>query len=198
MFITGSRAQFWRSHAKPALLLFIGPALLCATTQLDPTLAGALFFDYSGAGWIGADRWFVNELIHTGGRCFPAAHASSGYAFMALYFLGYERSRKLARFGLAAGLLLGLIFGVAQQSRGAHFISHDLWSALFAWMIPLTLYAFTFDRRLYAQPEPCASRCSQPPQRSSFDLLPLLPPKCRALWSELPSETCSTTCGRGD
>jgi membrane-associated PAP2 superfamily phosphatase len=182
-----SRAQFWRSHAKPALLLFSGPALLCATTQLDLTIAGALFFDFSGAGWLGADRWFVNELIHTGGRwtvrvvavlalalwattflvpslrnlrrpagyfasaivltvgivgllktltnvdcpwdltafggrhpyldlfsarpddlprarCFPAAHASSGYAFMALYFLAYERSRKLARFGLAAGL----------------------------------------------------------------------------------------------
>jgi hypothetical protein len=87
-------------------------------------------------------------------RCFPAAHASSGYAFMALYFLAYERSRKLARFGLAAGLLLGLIFGVAQQSRGAHFISHDLWSALFGWMIPLTLYAFAFDQRLYARLEP--------------------------------------------
>lgn len=82
-------------------------------------------------------------------RCFPAAHASSGYAFMALYFLMHERSRTLGRIGLSIGLLLGVIFGVAQQSRGAHFVSHDLWSAFFGWMIPLTLYTFAFHGRLH-------------------------------------------------
>jgi membrane-associated PAP2 superfamily phosphatase len=85
-------------------------------------------------------------------QCFPAAHASTGYAFMALYFVAYERSRRLAVLGLGAGLLLGLIFGIAQQARGAHFASHDLWSAFLAWIIPLTVYAFAFRARLH----PCA------------------------------------------
>ena len=84
-------------------------------------------------------------------QCFPAAHASSGYAFMALYFVACERSRKLAFLGLGAGLLLGLIFGIAQQARGAHFASHDLWSAFLAWIIPLTVYTFAFRARLYAR-----------------------------------------------
>jgi membrane-associated PAP2 superfamily phosphatase len=83
------------------------------------------------------------------GRCFPAAHASSGYALMALYFVFRERSPRLARVGLGAGLLVGLVFGVAQQSRGAHFVSHDLWSAMIAWFIALTLYAFGFRCRLW-------------------------------------------------
>ena len=58
--------------------------------------------------------------------CFRAAHASSGYALMALYFVAYERSRKLA---CSAWASASVYFGVAQQARGAHFASHDLWSA---------------------------------------------------------------------
>ena len=53
--------------------------------------------------------------------------------------------------GLAAGVLLGLTFGVAQQARGAHFASHDLSSAFLAWIIPLTLYVFVFRTRLHPQ-----------------------------------------------
>lgn len=82
-------------------------------------------------------------------RCFPAAHASSGYALLALYFLLRERSRIAARFGLAAGLSMGLVFGIAQQSRGAHFVSHDVWSAMIVWTVSLSLYTFAFKARLW-------------------------------------------------
>lgn len=82
-------------------------------------------------------------------RCFPAAHASSGYALLALYFAFRERSRRAARFGLAAGLGLGLVFGIAQQARGAHFISHDVWSAMIVWTVALSLYTFVFRVRLW-------------------------------------------------
>jgi membrane-associated PAP2 superfamily phosphatase len=37
-------------------------------------------------------------------------------------------------------LAIGSLFSIAQQSRGAHFISHDLTSALIAWLICLALY----------------------------------------------------------
>ena len=87
------------------------------------------------------------------GRCFPAAHASSGFALMALYFVFRDRAPKLAYCGLGAGVLVGLAFGIAQQSRGAHFLSHDLWSAMLAWVIPLTLYAFGFRCRLWSARE---------------------------------------------
>ena len=87
-------------------------------------------------------------------QCFPAAHASSGYALMALYFVAYERSRRYARAGLALGLAMGLIFGVAQQSRGAHFLSHDVWSACITWLVSLTVYAFAFKSRAWESPAP--------------------------------------------
>ncbi|MCK2184276.1 phosphatase PAP2 family protein [Halomonas getboli] len=62
--------------------------------------------------------------------CFPAGHASAGYAWIALYpFLAAVRPRWRG-WGLAVGLGLGLAFGVAQQLRGAHFLSHDLWTLM--------------------------------------------------------------------
>ena len=94
-----------------------------------------------------------DELRHA--QCFPAAHASSGYALMALYFVAYEHGRRLARIGLATGLLMGLIFGIAQQSRGAHFLSHDVWSACITWLVSLAVYAFVFKARAW---EPQAPR----------------------------------------
>src|SRR6185436_15480747 len=83
------------------------------------------------------------------GRCFPAAHASSGYALLALYFVFRERHARLAKLGLGVGLLAGLTFGLAQQARGAHFVSHDLWSAFLVWTTTLSVYALAFRARLW-------------------------------------------------
>lgn len=74
------------------------------------------------------------------GACFPGAHAGSGFALFAVYFAFRERSRRLAAGGLGAALLIGGAFAVAQEARGAHFLSHDLWSAFLAWSSCLTLY----------------------------------------------------------
>ncbi|HEU4601848.1 MAG TPA: phosphatase PAP2 family protein, partial [Steroidobacteraceae bacterium] len=83
------------------------------------------------------------------GRCFPAAHASAGYCLLALYFMARERSRHLSRLGLLIGICAGLLFGIAQQSRGAHFFSHDLWSAFIVWSICSALYVHVFGSRLW-------------------------------------------------
>jgi membrane-associated PAP2 superfamily phosphatase len=82
-------------------------------------------------------------------QCFPAAHASSGYALMASYFVFRERSSMYAKCGLLFGIGTGLVFGLAQQSRGAHFISHDVWSAMITWLVALTVYTFGFSARLW-------------------------------------------------
>ena len=59
-------------------------------------------------------------------QCFPAGHASVGYAWVALYYF-LRHSRPHYRYaGLAAGLIGGAMLGFTQQLRGAHFMSHDL------------------------------------------------------------------------
>jgi membrane-associated PAP2 superfamily phosphatase len=82
-------------------------------------------------------------------RSFPAAHASAGYALLALYFALRERNRRWGRIGLAIGVFTGLLFGLSQQSRGAHFVSHDVWSAFIVWTIALSTYVGIFKARLW-------------------------------------------------
>jgi membrane-associated PAP2 superfamily phosphatase len=50
------------------------------------------------------------------------------------------------RWGLFAGIALGLIFGLGQQLRGAHFFSHDVWTAAICWFIALGVYGVFQDR----------------------------------------------------
>lgn len=77
------------------------------------------------SGWLGTDGG--------PGRCFPAGHASTGFAFTGGYFALREDLPGLARTWLAAALSAGLALGVAQQLRGAHFMSHTLWTGWLCW-----------------------------------------------------------------
>jgi membrane-associated PAP2 superfamily phosphatase len=72
--------------------------------------------------------------------CFPAGHASAGYAWVSLYFFFLVLRPAWRWWGLAIGLAAGVAFGIAQQLRGAHFLSHDLWSLMICWSSALVLY----------------------------------------------------------
>lgn len=76
----------------------------------------------------------------TAGHCFPGGHASGGFALMAFYFGFRDTQPKLATIGLILGLLFGLVMGWSQMMRGAHFMSHNLWTAWIVWMILLLQY----------------------------------------------------------
>ncbi|WP_425507604.1 phosphatase PAP2 family protein [Stenotrophomonas aracearum] len=74
------------------------------------------------------------------GACFPGGHSSAGYAWVSLYFLALLVHPSWRWQGLAVGLVAGGIFGVSQQLRGAHFLSHDLWTLATCWTVSLLLY----------------------------------------------------------
>ena len=69
------------------------------------------------------------------GRCFPAGHASAGFGFLAAWFAWRPVDPARARRWLLGALLSGLVLGLAQQWRGAHFMSHTLWSAWLCWNV---------------------------------------------------------------
>ncbi|MEO6746356.1 MAG: phosphatase PAP2 family protein [Caldimonas sp.] len=75
------------------------------------------------------------------GHCFPAGHASAGFAFVGGYFVFRDRAPRIAWLWLLASLLAGFTLGSAQQIRGAHFMSHTLWTAwicaLVSWLCAL-------------------------------------------------------------
>jgi len=67
------------------------------------------------------------------GRCFPAGHASAGFAFAGGFFALRPVSPRLALACLAIVATSGLVLGAAQQLRGANFMSHTLWTAWLCW-----------------------------------------------------------------
>ncbi|NCP66555.1 MAG: phosphatase PAP2 family protein [Paraglaciecola sp.] len=72
-------------------------------------------------------------------QCFPAGHASGGFALFSVYFAAklwfYStyKPRRISRGWLLPAIGLGLAFGIAQQLRGAHFLSHDITTAVLCW-----------------------------------------------------------------
>ncbi|MGY0505123.1 phosphatase PAP2 family protein [Luteimonas sp. e5] len=84
--------------------------------------------------------WSASALPGSGG-CFPAGHASGGYAWVALYFFFARVAPRWRRPALAAALLLGALFGFSQQLRGAHFLSHDIVTLTLCWCVAWSLDA---------------------------------------------------------
>jgi membrane-associated PAP2 superfamily phosphatase len=73
------------------------------------------------------------------GRCFPAGHASAAFSFASGYFVLARRMPQVARTWLLMALAGGLLLGLAQQMRGAHYMSHTLWTAWLCWTTGLVI-----------------------------------------------------------
>jgi membrane-associated PAP2 superfamily phosphatase len=85
------------------------------------------------------------------GHCLPAGHASSALWLVSLGVLWLPASRGTALLVSMAGLALGFALGWMQQLRGAHFLTHTLWSMWIACAV-VALLAGVSDRGLAAYP----------------------------------------------
>ncbi|MCD5993371.1 phosphatase PAP2 family protein [Pseudomonas sp. CDFA 602] len=74
------------------------------------------------------------------GRCWPGGHAATGFTLFALFFMLRDRRPRLAKAGLALAFGLGTIFSLGRMLQGAHFLSHNIWTAVFCWLICLAAY----------------------------------------------------------
>ena len=69
------------------------------------------------------------------GGCFPAGHASAAFAYIGGYFVLRRVSMRAAWVWLGTALVAGLALGLSQQLRGAHYMSHTLWTAWVCWVV---------------------------------------------------------------
>ena len=106
--------------------------------------------DFGGVGHY-VSHWAWGVTDGGSGHCFPAGHASAGFAFISGYFALRHDLPRAARLWLAAALVAGFALGLAQQMRGAHFMSHTLWTAWLCWAASGLCDLFT-TRRLAHQP----------------------------------------------
>lgn len=84
-------------------------------------------------------HWSWGQWDGGPGHCFPAGHASAGFAFMSGYFVLARHLPRLARRWLLVAGMAGLLLGLAQQARGAHYMSHTLWTAWLCWTAGLAI-----------------------------------------------------------
>ncbi len=67
------------------------------------------------------------------GGCFPAGHASGGFALMGLLLVRPTRRWRLT--AITSGLILGWWMGGYQMLKGAHYLSHTVTTMLVTWLV---------------------------------------------------------------
>ncbi len=115
-----------------AVSALVALAMVSITKNLSNTSCPWDLAEFGGVARY-ASHWALGMLDGGGGRCFPAGHASAGFAFMGGYFALRRTQAPAARWWLAGAVVAGLILGGAQQVRGAHFMSHTLWTGWICW-----------------------------------------------------------------
>ncbi len=130
----------WRGAARHAALGMALTAVVVA--MLKQASAHSCPWDLAAFG--GSADWFAPFATLSAnpgpGQCLPAGHPAVGFALFALYFALRDAHPGAARIGLALAWLVGLIASAVQVARGAHFVSHALWTAWIAWAVNLALY----------------------------------------------------------
>ncbi len=86
-------------------------------------------FDFSGA---------------KSGACFPAGHASGGFALLLLVPLAAPGKQRVA--ALIFALATGWIMGGFQMLNGRHFLSHTIVTMLLAWIIVVIAHYLTIGQ----------------------------------------------------
>ncbi len=134
-----------------ALLVFCVMAICSAVLIAIMKNASVHACPWDLAMYGGHAQWFpLFDRVNIGtvpGRCWPGGHASGGFALIAGYFALREQRPAWARGILILGLALGTVMGAVQMARGAHFLSHNLWSLWLVWAI-----CFAIDAVLQAVP----------------------------------------------
>jgi membrane-associated PAP2 superfamily phosphatase len=92
------------------------------------------------------DIFSLDVFLNNHGKCFPAGHASGGFALISLYFV--NKRLILRRIILVLTLCLGWIMGMYQIAKGAHFLSDTLVTLAISYMICLILSEYLLKGRI--------------------------------------------------
>ena len=125
-----SRAQRGAWIVVMLLCILAVPAL----KRFSPTSCPWDLAEFGGVATY-VSHWRLGLADGGSGRCFPSGHAVAAFGFFGMYFLWRAHSALRARAWLVGVLFAGLVFGLAQLARGAHYPSHTLWSAWACWAL---------------------------------------------------------------
>ena len=84
--------------------------------------------------------------VEKAGQCWPGGHASSGFTLFALFFALRDIRPRAAKIALAVAIGLGITLSLSRMLQGAHFLTHNVWTALIDWVVCTTLYRLMLYR----------------------------------------------------
>ena len=87
------------------------------------------------------DKYPEDFIQKSKAKCWPAGHASGGFALMSLFFL--FKKPKHQKIALIGTIILAWSMGTYKMLLGDHFLSHTIITMLLAWIIILTIVKFT-------------------------------------------------------
>lgn len=76
-------------------------------------------------------------------KCWPAGHASGGFALLSLYYLFHKRRAKIV--AVSGVMVLGWSMGTYKMLIGDHFLSHTVITMIMAWLI-ISIIVALFSR----------------------------------------------------
>lgn len=138
------RGPFRRLSRLQRVEIVVGTALgLLVVSSLKSISLTSCPWDLQEFGGVAryVSHWQWGVTDGGGGRCFPGGHASSALAFVTLSLpwlsSGDPAQQHTGRRVLAGVLLAGLLLGLSQTLRGAHYPSHTFWTGFICWVVAL-------------------------------------------------------------
>jgi membrane-associated PAP2 superfamily phosphatase len=153
---------FVRDLSKRERIWWLATMLLCVA--LIPLLKRSSWtscpwslVEFGGAAAQYVPHWVLGQRDGGPGGCFPSGHASTAFAFLAGWFALREYRPRAARLWLMVTVTAGLALGWVQMMRGAHYLSHSLWTAWVCWAV--TMLSF-YSTRSWRSQTPARGRPS--------------------------------------
>jgi len=127
-----SRRLRWAAIA----LVLLATVMISTFKRLSDTSCPWDMLEFGGQ-WPYVPHWLLQVRDGGPGRCFPSGHASAAFAFLLAWAVWRPFNAVVARRMLVLVLLLGSLFAWVQMARGAHYLSHSMWTAWLCWAMAL-------------------------------------------------------------
>lgn len=147
---------WWRSRLR--LLAACATLIPAATSLLKQASKSHCPWDLER---FGGSQPYYRLLDHVpawveAGKCLPGGHASTALWLVGIGVFWLPQRPRAALAASAVSLMFGLALGWLQQMRGAHFLTHTLWSAwiacaIAAWLLWLQSLQPDGQRRIHGQ-----------------------------------------------
>jgi membrane-associated PAP2 superfamily phosphatase len=111
----------------------------------------AEFGGIPGVTWV--SHWNLWLRDAGPGRCFPSGHASAAFGFFAVAVFLSAFHRVKARAVFLFIIVLGIWTSMTQIMRGAHFVSHCLWTAWLCLSLSLIGHKLAIKAAHYSSPQ---------------------------------------------